>query len=88
VKPEELDVTIENDMVTIRGVRKNPTEDEQKQYFHEECFWGPFSRQIFLPEEGDTKNAEASMKDGIFTLRIPIGEREKVKKIQVKKGSV
>lgn len=85
VRPEELDVSIENDMVTIRGIRKNPTEDEQKQYFHEECFWGPFSKQIFLPEEGDIKNAEASMKDGIFTLRIPKTEREKTQKLKVAK---
>lgn len=86
VRPEDLDVSIENDVVTIRGVRKNPNENEQKEYFHEECFWGPFSRQVFLPEEVDIKRAEASMKQGILTLRIPKIERQNAKKIPVKKG--
>ena len=85
VRPEELDITVENDVVTIRGIRKNPDEKEQKQYLHEECFWGPFSRQIFLPEEVDVKNAEAAMKDGILTLRLHKLLREKTKKVKISK---
>lgn len=83
VRPEELDVTVENDVVTIRGVRKNPNAGEEKQYFHEECFWGPFSRQIFLPEEVDIKNVEAIMRDGILTIRLPKLQREKTKQIKI-----
>ena len=86
VKSEELDIALENDVVTIRGIRKNPNQEEEKQYFHEECFWGPFSRQIFLPEEVDTKSVEASIKEGILTLRLPKAEREKNRKVKVAKN--
>lgn len=85
IRPEELDISVENDVVTIRGIRKNPNEAEQREYLHEECFWGPFSRQIFLPEEVDVKNVEATMRDGILTLRLPKMKREKVKKVQIRK---
>lgn len=85
VRAEDLDIQIENDVVTIRGARPNPVGDEQKEYFHEECFWGPFSRQIFLPEEINVKNVEASMKEGIFTLRLPKMNRELTKKVKIAK---
>jgi len=83
IRPEDLDVSIENEVVTISGTRKNPNEAEEKQYFHEECFWGPFSRQIFLPQEVDMNRTDATMKDGVFTLRLPKVEREKTKKVKV-----
>ncbi|MDO8633648.1 MAG: Hsp20/alpha crystallin family protein, partial [Candidatus Wildermuthbacteria bacterium] len=54
VSSDDLDVNIENDVVTISGERRNPNEEEDKSYFYQECYWGPFSRQIILPEEIDT----------------------------------
>jgi len=84
VKKEDLDISIENDVVTIRGNRQKPEEVEEKNYFSQECYWGPFSRQIILPVEGDPSRAEALMKEGILTLRIPRIEREKKRKIAVK----
>ena len=83
VRPEELDISVEEDVVTIRGVRKNPTAKEKKQYMHEECFWGPFSRQIFLPEEVDVKNVEAIMADGVLTLRLLKRKTEKTKQVTI-----
>ena len=83
VRPEELDISVENDVVTIRGVRKNPNAQEQKQYLHEECFWGPFSRQIFLPEEVDVKHVQAQMGDGVLTLRLPKLKTEKIKQVKI-----
>ncbi len=84
VSADELDIAIENDIVTISGERRNPNEEEDKSYFYQECYWGPFSRQIILPEEIDTSRIEASMKDGVFTLRLPKLERQKVKRIKVR----
>jgi len=84
VKPEDLDISIENDTVTISGERKNIVEDSGKNYFYQECFWGAFSREIILPEEIDGERAEATMKDGVFTLRIPKIERQKIKKVKVR----
>lgn len=88
VRPEALEVSYEDDLITISGVRVNPNDKEEKSYYHQECFWGPFAREIILPEEVDITEAEATMKDGIFTLRIPLTERQKAKKIHVKKGVV
>jgi len=84
VKKEDLDISIENDVVIIKGNRRKPEEIEEKNYFSQECYWGPFSRQIILPVEGDPSRAEARMKEGILTLRIPRIEREKKKKIEIK----
>ena len=84
VKPEDLDISIENDTITISGERRNIVEDKGKNYFYQECFWGAFSREIILPEEVDGGRAEASMKDGVFTLRIPKIERHKIKKVKVR----
>lgn len=85
VKPEEIDLSLENDVVTISGERKNPNETEgEKSYFYQECYWGPFSRQIILPEEVDFSQAEATMKEGIFTLSLPKLQRKKVRRIKVR----
>ncbi len=84
VKPEDLDITVERDTVTIRGERGNGITERAKNYFHQECYWGMFSRQIILPEEVSPGEAEASMKNGILTLRLQKIERQKVKKVQVR----
>ena len=84
VKPEDLDISVENDVVTIRGGRKSEFVEEKKNYFHQECYWGAFSRQIILPEEVDPNRVEASMQDGILTLRLPKLNRQKVRKVKIK----
>jgi len=84
VKKEELDISIENDVITIKGNREAPPETEEKNYFYQECYWGPFSREIILPSEGDPSRATAEMKEGVLTLKIPRIQREKVRKIKIK----
>ncbi len=84
VKPEDLDISIESDTVLIRGNRTQSAESAEKNYFYQECYWGPFSRQIIMPEETDPSRAEASMKEGVLTIRIPKIERKKKRKIAVK----
>jgi HSP20 family protein len=83
IKVEDLDVVIEDDLVTIKGNRANPLQ-ENGDYFLEECYWGTFSRKLILPVEVDSSRADAAMKDGILTIRIPKINREKKKKIFVK----
>ena len=85
VKTEDFDISIENDMLEIRGVRKKPEEDKDvKNYFFQECWWGPFSRKIILPKEVDNSRTQASMKEGILTIRIPKLERERKRRIRLK----
>jgi len=84
VKPDSLDIVIEGDMVSIKGNREKPEEDSQRNYFYQECFWGPFSRQIILSVEIDPARAEALLKEGILTIRMPRIERDKKRKLVVR----
>lgn len=85
VKPEDFDISIEDDMLEIQGVRKKPEEDKsKKKYFSQECYWGPFSRKIILPKEVDNSRTQASIKEGVLTIKIPKLERERRRKIRLR----
>ncbi len=84
VKPEDLDVAINNDMVTIKGERKNEEVVSSDNYYYQECYWGSFSRSVVLPVDVVTEKAEAALKNGILTIRLPKATSNKVKKIQVR----
>ncbi len=83
VKPEDIDVTIANDMVTIRGERKRDFEASSEDYFYQECYWGSFSRSVVLPVDVDIDNVAADLKDGILTVVLPKAAKAKAKKIRV-----
>jgi HSP20 family protein len=85
VDPKDLDISINNDMVTIRGERKEEETVSDDDYFYRECFWGAFSRSVILPAEVDTTNAKASFKNGILTIRLPKIEKARVRKLSVEK---
>lgn len=84
VRSDDLDIAIEGDKVTIRGRRERPTKDEKINYFYQECYWGPFIREIILPVEIDPSRAEAIFKEGVLIIRMPKVEREKKRKISVR----
>ena len=84
IKAEDLDISIEGDMVTVRGSRDDKIEKEGKKYFYQECYWGSFMRKVILPEEVDGSQAKASMKDGVLSLVMPKLHRKKKRKIAVK----
>jgi len=84
LKSEDINISTQGDVVIIRGKRERPVEDEERNYFYQECYWGPFSKEIILPVEADVSRAEASMTEGILVIRMPKIEREKEKKIIVK----
>lgn len=86
IKPENLEITLEEDMLIIKGERNKPLLEEQKpvKYLYQECYWGPFCRKIVLPEEVDLEKAEASMKQGILTIKLPRVEKQKIKRIVVR----
>jgi len=84
VKPEDLDVAINNDMVTIKGERKNEEVVNAENYYYQECYWGGFSRSVVLPVDILSEKSEASLKNGILTIRLPKADTTKIKKIQVR----
>jgi HSP20 family protein len=84
VAPEDLDIAIEKDILTIRGKRERPNQ-ENSDYFTQECFWGVFSKEIILPVEVDPGRINAEMKNGILIIRMPKIFRENKKRIEIKK---
>ncbi len=84
VKPEDLDIQINNDMVTIRGERRKEDEIREEDYYYQECYWGAFSRSIILPVDVEANKAEALMKNGILTIKLPKAETARARKIQVR----
>lgn len=83
VTADDLDISITNDMVVIRGQRMPDEKVSNSSYDYQELYWGPFSRTIILPEEIDAEKASANMKNGILTLRLPKMSRSRIKKIRV-----
>jgi len=84
VKPEELDISINNDMLTIRGVRHQEDEVEEKDYFYRECYWGGFSRSLILPTEVKSDKISATLKNGVLTITLPKMERQKNIPVKIK----
>ncbi len=84
VKPEHLDVGINNDMITIKGERMMEEEVSEENYYYQECYWGSFSRSVVLPTDVLTDKIDATLKNGILTIRLPKADTTKTKKIQVR----
>ena len=84
VKPDNLDISITRDMVTIRGKREEKREIGEEDYFYQELYWGAFSRTILLPQEVEVEHAMANEKHGLLTIRLPKIDKEKQTKLKVR----
>ena len=84
VKPEDIDITITGDTLSIRGEAEEETEVKRENYIRQERRYGAFSRSVTLPSGVETEKAEASFENGILTLQIPKAEEVKPKVIKVK----
>ena len=83
VDQNDMDISVTNEMVTIKGKRTPPDKTKPSDYYYQELFWGPFSRSIILPEDVDSDNAKASMKNGLLTIRLPKLNKLRTKKIKI-----
>ncbi|MDQ3076624.1 MAG: Hsp20/alpha crystallin family protein [bacterium] len=84
VKPDDLDISISRDMVTIKGRRDEVKEVSEDDFFHRELYWGSFSRTVLLPEEIDVEAAEASEKHGLLTIKLPKVDKRRQTKLKVR----
>lgn len=84
VKPEDLDVSISRDMVTVKGKRENEKVISDDDYFHRELYWGTFSRSIVLPQEIDVDAAEAIEKHGLLIIRLPKLDKNRQTRLKVR----
>jgi HSP20 family protein len=84
IKPEEVDISITGDALTIKGEHKEEKEVKQEDYFRKEHRYGAFSRSIVLPRSLKTDKAEATFENGVLTLTVPKAEEVKPQQIKVK----
>jgi len=83
VRPDDLDISITREMVSISGRREGPRNVNQEDWFTQELYWGNFSRTITLPQEIETEEAEALENHGLLIIKMPKIDREKKMKIKV-----
>jgi HSP20 family molecular chaperone IbpA len=86
VRPDEMNVSIGRDMVTIEGSREERASVPETDYFHHELFWGSFSRTIMLPQEIDVENSSAGAKEGLLTIILPKLDKARQTKLRIKAG--
>jgi len=80
---DNIDINIENFVLTIKGEKKAPAEVNDDQYHHLERRYGSFSRSFALPQTVDPSRVSAEYKDGVLTVRIPLREEAKARTIKV-----
>ena len=71
VKPEEVEVTVQNDVLTIKAEHKDTTEEKKRDYYRREIRYGSFHRAMTLPVSVDSDKAEATYENGVLQLRLP-----------------
>lgn len=83
VRPEDLDIAITSESVSIKGKREKEKRVKDEDYFYQECYWGRFARSIILPQEVDADKSEAAIKNGVLIIHLPKLNRQRSKKIKV-----
>ena len=84
VKPEDLEITVTGNVLTIKGEVKEEEQEEGVNYVCQERVFGSFRRDLTLPVDVNVDKAEATFKNGILTLRLPKVEEAKPKRLTVK----
>ena len=83
VRPKDLDVSITRETCTVSGRRQPPEEVPAEDYFHEELYWGPFSRTVTLPTEVEVEEAQANEKHGLLTITLPKVNEDREMKLEI-----
>lgn len=84
VKPEDIDISINNDLLTIRGKREESEKVKEEDYLYRECYWGSFSRSVILPTEVKPDKIDAALESGVLTVTLPKVKPSKEVNIKVK----
>jgi HSP20 family protein len=87
VEPEDLDITMEDGLLTIKGERQFTSESSEQQFHRVERRYGAFRRSITLPAQVQADHIEATFDNGVLQIVVPKAEEAKPKRIQVRPGS-
>jgi HSP20 family protein len=84
VDPDDIDVNVTSDSISIRGARKREKTVKDEDYLYQECYWGKFGRSIILPQEVTPEDAQVKFKNGILTVILPKANKKKTHKLKVR----
>ena len=84
VDPNDIDVNVTTDSISIRGSRKREKTVRDEDYLYQECYWGKFGRSIILPQEVDPEGAQVKFKNGILTVVLPKANKKKIHKLKIR----
>jgi len=87
VSPEDIEIAITDEVVTVKGSRRREETVNFENYFTQECYWGSFSRSYLLPVAVDSEKAKAVIKNGILTITVPKREKTKTRIVKVEAGT-
>jgi HSP20 family protein len=87
IKPDDVQITMTGQTLTLRGEFKSDDRVERDQYLYRERRFGTFNRTLQLPVRVEGERAEATFENGVLTLRIPKAEEVKPRQIQIKAGA-
>lgn len=84
VSADNLSVSVTRELVTIKGKREASQVSTQENYFHQELYWGAFSRTILLPQEVEPEEVEASERHGLLTIKLRKIDKTRMQNIKIK----
>jgi HSP20 family protein len=84
IKPDEVKIEVEDDILTVSGAHEEKKEEKDKQYLRRERRYGSFSRSMALPPGVDAEKIKASTHDGVVEVTIPLPKEPETKKVEIK----
>ena len=84
MNPDDIDVNVSGDLLSIKGEKTREDEQEEENFYRRESYTGAFQRTIQLPEEADSENVDANFKNGIMTISLPKTEASRSQKVEIK----
>lgn len=87
IKPEEVKIEVEDDVLTISGEHREETEEKKEHYVRRERRYGSFSRSMVMPKGVDADQIDASVKDGVLEVRVPLPKSEEKQRVEIKPRS-
>ena len=86
VRQEDLEISVDGDLITVRGQRDEEIQEEDEEFYLNERSYGSFSRSFRLSQAADIENVEADLSDGILNITVPKREGERARRVEVTSG--
>ena len=84
MRPDDINVSVQGNTLSITGEKKEETEERKEGYYHSERRFGSFRRDLILPADVDSEKVDAAYKEGVLTITMPKTEAAKAKAVKVK----